>query len=245
MSGSELLPIVTQIAASEGGKPLRDAVGNTLADFWQGVVGDRVAAWRIKNAGEISRRLDEQLSAKGIKIDREQITDRYAFSWFEEATKQDEPELQDLFARLLLNASQGERDALDRRHLATLSLFTPIDARVFESLFYPNERRVIVVGFVPQLPRWRHEAKVHSLVQELGAEASNSVEHLINLGVLARGFEIKTGVARNDLRREAAIAKIEVKNEIIATGLGWSLHLALRKSSAECTEANVTSGPEI
>jgi hypothetical protein len=229
MSGAELLPIVTQIASSEGGKPLRETIGSTLAEFWQGVVGDKVAAWRIKNAGEISRKLDDQLLAQGLKIDRDQISDRYAFSWFEEATKQDEPELQELFARLLLNASQGDKDALDRRHLATLSLFTPIDALVFDRLFCQKKEKSLAMGFVPQLPRWPHETQVHFLVKELGNEAANSVEHLVNLGVLARGFEIKTGVARNDLRREAAIANLTIKNEIIATGLGWSLHLALRK----------------
>jgi hypothetical protein len=231
MSEGGLLPIVTGVA-SDTSKPLSEAVGNSLADVWQGIVGDRVAAWRINNAADISKKLDEKLAAKNVKIERDRISDRYAFTWFEEASKQDEPEIQELFAQLLLNASQGDSDALDRRHLSTLSQFTPIDAMVFDRLFYPKDGGVRFVGFAPSLPRWSHQSKVSLLARELGDQAPNAVEHLINLGVLARGFKLETGVNTRRLGAGAPALNVTVENEIIATGLGWSLHLALKNSDA-------------
>ena len=55
-----------------------------------------------------------------MKVDRTQIPERYAITWFEEATKQDEPEIQQLFARLLARAAAGDEDAADRRQLEIL-----------------------------------------------------------------------------------------------------------------------------
>lgn len=229
MSDGGLLPIVNG-AVSDVSKPFSEAVGNSLADVWQGIVGDKVAAWRINNAADISKRLDLKLAAKNLKIKRDRISDRYAFTWFEEASKQDEPEIQELFAQLLLNASQGDSDALDRRHLSTLSQFTPIDALVFHRLFYPKNGGLGIVGFAPSLPRWSYQSTVSLLACELGVQAPNSLEHLINLGVLARGFKLETGVNTRRLRPSGPAVNVTVNNEIIATGLGWSLHLALKNS---------------
>jgi hypothetical protein len=229
MSDGGLLPIVTG-AASDASKPFSEAVGKSLADVWQGIVGDRVAAWRINNAADISKKLDAKLAAKNMKIERDKISDRYAFTWFEEASKQDEPEIQELFAQLLLNASQGDSDALDRRHLSTLSQFTPIDALVFDRLFYPKNGELRIAGIVPSLPRWSHQSMVSLLARELGDQAPNSLEHLINLGVLARGFKLETGVNTRMLGSGGPAVNLTVNNEIIATGLGWSLHLALKNT---------------
>lgn len=231
----ELVPIVQgapgNIGAGETGKPLRESVGGTLADVWQGIVGDRVAAWRISNAAAISARLTQKLTETGTKLDRSKLSDRYAFTWFEEATKQDEPEIQELFARLLLRAAQGDRDALDRRHMVTLSQFTPSDALIFKALF-PAPQGNRFPQFSRTLPRWTHEYTVNRLVREHGEAAANSVEHLINLGVLARGFELKTGQSSRSLSSSHPTTSVSVKNEIIATGLGWSLQHALREDDA-------------
>ena len=65
----------------------------------------------------------------------EGIPERYAFAWFEEATKQDEPELQVLFARLLARAAAGEGQADDRRLIDLLKQMTPADAAVFQRVY--------------------------------------------------------------------------------------------------------------
>ncbi len=209
-------------------------VGGTLSDVWAGVIGDRVAVWRLKNAMATQRALFDEAQKAGVKINTSKIPERYAIGWFEEASKQDEPEIQVLFARLLLRASEGDKDALDRRHVATLSQFTPIDAEIFKELFNPKAREGGWNPPVMSLPRWEHERTVRMLVRTHGEQAGASVEHLVNLGVLARGFQIQAEAGRNDLRGidTRAINKITIKNEVIGTALGWSLHMALKDASS-------------
>lgn len=134
MSGAELLPIVVK-PASETAKPLREAVGGTLAEVWQGILGDRVTAWRIKNAADLSKRLTEKVKASGQIINLDKIPERYAYSWFQKATEEDEPEIQELFATLLANAAAGNHDALDRRNIDILSKLRPIDAQLISILY--------------------------------------------------------------------------------------------------------------
>ncbi|MDM8010551.1 MAG: hypothetical protein QUV08_06275 [Parasphingorhabdus sp.] len=201
-------------------------VGGTLSDVWQGVVGDRVASWRLKNAMATQQIIFDEAKKLGLEINTSKVPERYAFAWFEEATKQDEPEIQELFARLLLRASQGDDDALDRRHISILSQFTPSDAKAFESLFN-SEWMGAQHGMMLQLPRWGHEATVVSLSQTHGQKVGKSVEHLINLGILVRGFQFKLSTNNRDLRGGQSIPKVKVENEIIPTGLGCSLHTAL------------------
>lgn len=177
----------------------------------------------------------EAAEKAGLKINTAKVPERYAFAWFEEATKQDEPEIQALFARLLVRASEGDKDALDRRHVATFGQFTPIDAAIFQELFYAKEQSWPTWAFGPQFPRWEHEPTVRRLDRIHGETAGASVEHLINLGVLARGFQLKATPSRNDLRGlgSQAISTIAVKNELIVTALGWSLQMALKEKSGE------------
>lgn len=210
-------------------------VGGTLSDVWAGVIGDRVAGWRLKNAMATQRALFEEARKAGVKINTSKIPERYAIGWFEEASKQDEPEIQVLFARLLLRASEGDKDALDRRHVATLSQFTPIDAAIFNELFNRKMRDGAWNPPIMPLQRWQHEVTVRMLVRTHGEQAGASVEHLVNLGVLARGFQIQAKAGRNDLNGldTRAINRITVKNEVIATALGWSLNMALKDASVD------------
>lgn len=43
--------------------------------------------------------MNVEVGKVGLNLDRSKIPERYAFAWFEEETKQDEPENQELFAR--------------------------------------------------------------------------------------------------------------------------------------------------
>ena len=107
----------------EPAKQLVEPFTATLGDAWAAVIGDRVAAWRLKNAAALQIKVNEEVAKLGLKLDRPKIPERYAFAWFDEATKQDQPEIQDLFARLLAKAAAGEKGALDRRHLEIITRF--------------------------------------------------------------------------------------------------------------------------
>src|SRR5690348_12161487 len=96
---------VTQMI--EPAKQLVEPISATLSETWAAVIGDRVAAWRLKNAAALQLKVNEEVGKLGLQLDRSKIPERYAFAWFEEATKQDEPEIQELFARLLAQAAAG------------------------------------------------------------------------------------------------------------------------------------------
>lgn len=108
--------------------------GGTLSEAWAAVIGDRIAAWRLKNAAALQVEVNRQCAELGLKLDRAKIPERYAVAWFEEATKQDEPEIRILFARLLAKAANGDPAAGDRRLIEIVGRLTPLDARVLTGL---------------------------------------------------------------------------------------------------------------
>lgn len=207
-------------------------VGSTLSDVWAGLIGDKVAAWRLKNIMATQKEVFEEARRAGLTINTSKIPERYAVAWFEEAAKQDEPEIQTLFARLLVRASEGDKDALDRRHVTTLGQFTPIDAAIFDNLFNPKHKEGGWNPPIVRLPRWNYEATVRSLSITFGEAAGSSTEHLINLGVLARGFQLeqRRRASRGLVFGEESNTTLSVKNELLATALGWSLHMALKEA---------------
>ena len=113
-------------------------VGSTLGDAWAIAIGDRMAGWRARNAMKYQPLLQQEAARLGLTINHAKIPDRYAFAWFEEATKQDEPEIQLLFARLLTRAAaeqQATERAPDRRLIDVLGRLTPADALLFQRLY--------------------------------------------------------------------------------------------------------------
>lgn len=207
---------VTKLIASTG-KAIAPFVG-TLGDAWSALVGDRVAAWRVRNAAALQSAIFVELGGRGLKLDRSKVPERYALTWFEEATKQDEPEIQALFARLLVRAAEGDRDAADRRHLEILTKFTPRDAEAFR-WFFPMDD-----GKNPSHSEYDLWKKVKT---EVGDDAWMSIEHLLVLGVLERRFDIVT-------KEESFFAADAwtAAAEITATERGMSLNRACKPNIA-------------
>lgn len=171
----------------EAGKGLADPISSTLSDTWAAVLGDRVTAWRMKNAAALQVQVNEEVGKLGLQLDRSKIPERYAIAWFEEATKQDEPEVQKLFARLLARAAAGDEDALDRRHLEIVSKFTPIEARLLQ--------RLTDLGLKPPgYTTLNGIALWGALKAEEGSDkATMAFEHLTTLGVFERYYSLKHG----------------------------------------------------
>jgi hypothetical protein len=111
-------------------------IGGTLSESWAALLGDRVAYWRAKNAMQYRPLLAAEAARLGLKLNAAKIPDKFAFAWFEEASKQDEPEIQVLFARLLARAAGPETSAGgDRRMIDVLARLTPADARLFQRMY--------------------------------------------------------------------------------------------------------------
>lgn len=227
----------------EQGKELLAPAGTTLSDTWQALIGDRVAAWRITNAIKLQIQVNAELLASGLKLKESRIPDRYAFTWFEEATKQDKPELQTLFARLLARAASGDEDALDHRHLETVSRLTPLDAVILSDIYNYAVDATAGWGRKPEECE-REEHELHkSLKVARGDNSWRSVEHLQSLGLLER----RTAVNKHSLEqvfRKASVdprrgislgmfgADLEMLVTIVTTDTGWSLYRALREEEA-------------
>jgi len=158
--------------------------GGTLSEAWAAVIGDRIAAWRLTNAAALQVKVKEKCAALGLKVDRAKIPERYAIAWFEEATKQDEPEIQELFARLLARAVAGDADAADRRLLEIVGRLTPLDAQVMEWLF-------ATAGPPPKHPNINEWDAMSSAQHKFGEQGGLSIEHLVVLGVFERQFHLK------------------------------------------------------
>lgn len=158
--------------------------GGTLSEAWAAVIGDRIAAWRLKNAAALQVEVNRQCAELGLKLDRAKIPERYAVAWFEEATKQDEPEIRILFARLLAKAANGDPAAGDRRLIEIVGRLTPLDARVLTWLFQkagPPPRH----PEIDEHPTWR-EAKAL-----FGDGAGISMDLFVVLGIFERQYYLR------------------------------------------------------
>lgn len=213
---------------------------HSLSDAWNAVVGDRVAARRLKNAANLQLHVREEIARLGLALDPARIPERYAFSWFEEATKQDEAEIQILFARLLAKAAAGDEDASGRRHLEILSRFTPMDAAIL-NYFFETELAETKAGEDGQINdidivEYRLWSAVGS---KFGERAWQSVEHLISLSVIERRSSINPNSVYNMLSNLQAGAggevspsygtshELEIQAFLAATSTGLSLFRAI------------------
>lgn len=221
-------------------KPINDVaepITNSLSDAWSAVLGDKIAAWRLRNAAATQVKLHEELKRLGVSLDNAKIPERYAFAWFDEATKQDEPEIQELFARLLAKAAAGDKDAGDRRNLEILSRMTPMDAQVFHWILekFGSDRGSMLA----------REFVIWSMVtKEFGSEAELALEHLIQLSLLekhygisnqsssARWASVQSGMALSDLI-DAVQSNTDIECELAASERGRSLYRSCQPPSSE------------
>jgi hypothetical protein len=167
-------------------KPLNDLaepLTTSISDAWSALLGDRVAAWRLRNAAATQVKLHEELKRLGVSLDNAKIPERYAFAWFDEATKQDEPEIQELFARLLAKAAAGDKDAGDRRNLEILTRMTPMDAEVMNLVFHR-------LSASPRTPYLDEYELWKGLRDDHGDKGTLSFEHLVTLGLIERNYAV-------------------------------------------------------
>lgn len=166
-------------AAATVGK--NSAVSHSLSDGWNALLGDRIANFRLLQAAKIQEKTIAEFKRLGLKPNMDKIPERFAITWFEEATKQDEPEIQELFARLIAKAAAGDEDALDLRNIEIISKLTPHDAIVFQEFAsggwgaWPSSGRLT----------WQFNKRFYTreptnvVLEKLG----RSIEHLIAIGI--------------------------------------------------------------
>ncbi|MEQ5787705.1 hypothetical protein J3454_07365 [Erythrobacter sp. NFXS35] len=208
-----------------------ETIQGALYDAWQAVIGDRIAAYRLKNAAKLQLKAQKHFDQLGLSPDKDRVPERFAITWFEEATKQDEDEIQDLFARLLANAATGDEDALDRRNLEIVSKLTPNDAALFLELGQGEwgARRIGTTLTWEDRGRWI--APTDSKVTMQLAE--RSFEHLQTIGLLTR---ITVGHARMNNRslRTPPTLETQMQYLLYLTEAGKSVYKAVTGLSVQC-----------
>lgn len=197
MTGKELYPLMK--GAGQALPELNSAKGGVLSDVWYGLIGDRVAAWRLRNAADLNETLGKELAKRGTALNLDTIPERFAFKWFEKATEEDEPEIQELFAKLLTNAAEGNEEALTRRNVELVSQMSPKDAELFQKLvesmravqnrFQKPSSRQLKGRYAEEGIKWQYNHTAHMLSDD-GFTSYESFDHLVAIGVLRDTYEL-------------------------------------------------------
>lgn len=224
----------TNIVSSASDVMSSGTIRGTLSEAWQALLGDRIATWRLLNAARTQVKVQKEFDRLCLRQNIDRIPERYAITWFEEASKQDEDEIQDLFARLLAQAAAENRDALDRRNLEIVSRLTPNDAALFDELARGRwgARRIgnTFGWYEGQTQYTRQPTKVDT------EEFARSFEHLITAGILSRYTQSEERLNDRSLTMGPRIQTI-VKNIVVLTETGKSLHRALNPDITLASES--------
>jgi hypothetical protein len=206
-----------------------DAISGSLSDAWQAILGDRIAAWRLTNAAKTQIKVKKEFDRLGLRPNNNRIPERYAITWFEEASKQDEEEIQDLFARLLAQAAAGNEAALDRRNLEIVSRLTPDDAALFQELADGGwgARRFKNTYCWDEGRHFFTDKSTKVKVERF----NRSFEHLITVGILSRLTQSEEKLNDRSLTMGPRIQTI-VNNIVIMTEAGRSLYEAVKYSGS-------------
>lgn len=160
-------------------------------------IGDRIAAYRISNAANLATKVQNELKEKGVFLKTENIPEECFLSWFENASKSNDSTIQDLFAKLLVNASiEDARLALENRVLDAISRMTSASAVILDTIYSEAPfSKIETYSYVPSLslpnsaddnllgwPTDWAEALLCSL--HPGIDVRDALEHLSSLGAV-------------------------------------------------------------
>ncbi|NVO55085.1 DUF4393 domain-containing protein [Rhodobacteraceae bacterium B1Z28] len=116
-----------------------DIAGNVFG----GLIGDRIREWRTRNLIHTTARTAELLKEKGISLESAKalpMGDIYRI--FEGASKEEEPSVQEMWAKLLASGCDPEVSELNRAVISVLEQISAVDAKVFQviALYWKFDR---------------------------------------------------------------------------------------------------------
>lgn len=142
------------------------ALGTEARDLVGWLFGDRLHHARIRNLHKLWTRTEEILQARGVR-EAQKVSEDIAEPILEAARKQDRPELQELWARLLAAAIDPARAYMVRQlFINAVKEFDPLDARLF--------KRLNTIGSA-QGTNWRQTIgdELHATPDEIEISADN------------------------------------------------------------------------
>lgn len=116
---------------------LRRAFGDAITEF-SNMLSDQMRYWRFTNLLRIREKVDRLASEHNVPDALFQaLPFGDAMRTLEAASQEDEPDVQELWAGLIVRAASSSRPAISKIHIELLRSITPIDASLLE-LLYPS-----------------------------------------------------------------------------------------------------------
>jgi hypothetical protein len=148
-----------------------------------GLIGDKLAYYRLERAIELQHKVEQRLKTKGINA-RKHVPVSFGLPILEKATVEEDDDLQGRWANLLTNAMDPKYSGkLTRNFVAMLADIEPIDARILDAVvreFFGNRED----------DRSKILFDLDKLYKNLGIskeECENAVRNLMRLGLLKPG----------------------------------------------------------
>jgi hypothetical protein len=122
-----------ELVKSAGGF-LHRLVGESLEELGQSLT-DRIRIWRMRNLLAAAQKAQATASQLSKPIEFRALPEGDAVRWLEGAAAEDDPDLQQLWAQLLLNAAdQSHAARIDKVVVDILRQLMPLDAKIAEFL---------------------------------------------------------------------------------------------------------------
>ncbi len=179
-------------ATSGAGRYLADQAGTLPADVIGLAGGDYIRAWRLANAEGVFAKFEEKVKRRGIDKP-EPLSPRHLVEAIEAASDTSDETLQEMWANLLANAMDPNKDtSLQRVFIEALKQFEPIDALVLDAAVKHHPEGQFGAGAIARLTARRSTEIVVSgerLIQ-LGCFWADKRERIENFGVRPLGTEL-------------------------------------------------------
>ncbi len=183
-----------------------------------GLIGDKLAYYRLERAIDLQHKVEEKLKAKGVNA-KKYVPVSFGLPIFEKATVEEDNNIQQLWANLLANSMDPNYSSkITRNFVSILADVEAIDARILN---------MVVREFEAMQPDQRAKSLfvLTKLQANLGIpleECENSVRNLMRLGLLKAGT-VQGGMTFG----EHTVSAYKDTEMFGVTGLGIAFHKAV------------------
>jgi hypothetical protein len=183
-----------------------------------GLIGDKLAYYRLERAIELQQKVEARLKAKGIDA-KKYVPVSFGLPIFEKATVEENDDIQQLWANLLTNALDPKYTGkITRNFVSILADIEPIDARIldmivreYQALSADNKSKTLFVL-----------AKVSANTGIALSECENTVRNLMRLDLF------KPGTVQGGMSFGGHTVSAYKDTEMFGvTGLGIAFHKAV------------------
>jgi len=154
-----------EASSSDLARFLGKALGTAAEDTVGLLGGDYLHELRLRNLDKISRKTEEILRKRGVE-DPEPIGPKALLPALEAASEESDETLQDMWAELLANAMDPNKDtSLQRVFIETLKQFEPIEALVLQKIAQSEREAGLDVLRLREVPIWPASAQFSQTYQ--------------------------------------------------------------------------------